>query len=113
MKTDIPDWVRFPPFDFGVSNMGYSTTTTYPVSIGPYSYTRKDVDEAYCKGYNEGLKVHGVEGVNVTHLEEDNITVSLACGTCNSCKRLTPYADFCMSCGAKIVLGRHENDTNT
>lgn len=83
-----------------------TTTSTWPIwyhpEISPYTHTQKDVDEAYCKGYNEGLKVHEID-LSATYLEDDSNSISLACGVCHFCKHSTPYANYCAWCGRKIL----------
>ena len=63
-----------------------------------------ELDEAYCRGYNKALSERSEGQVCITRLTNHG-PISLACGKCMNCNRLTPYADYCMRCGAKILLG--------
>lgn len=82
--------------------MGVSYTYTYSVEPGfSVGYSQKDIDEAYCRGYNEGLKVHG----NGETTLDGSKSITLVFGICKQCGHYTPYACYCLNCGAKIRYG--------
>ena len=81
-----------------VMGVSYTYSTEPRFSVG---YSQKDIDEAYCRGYNEGLKVHGTGETTL----DGSKSITLVFGICKQCGNYTPYASYCLNCGAKIRYG--------
>ena len=79
------------------------TTNSWEIAMPPAIKTQKDVDEAYCKGYNEGYErckeINGYQEQGITGGKRVNIT--LVCEVCPACNHLTALANYCSWCGAK------------
>lgn len=87
----------------GIIGVSYTYSVEPGFSVG---YSQKDIDEAYCRGYNEGLKVHG----NGTTTLEDSSQITLNCGLCKKCDNFTPYGHYCVHCGAEILYGEDKKN---
>ena len=114
---NIEDWHPFPMIDLSpyeqLSQYGRMlslptvTSDTYylytPPQINIMPRNQQEIDEAYCKGYNEGYErckeINGYSEKGITRGKVVNIT--FACEVCPACNRLTALATYCSWCGAK------------
>lgn len=79
-------------------------TMPFPVTT-EVRYSQKDIDEAYCRGYNKALSERSEVPTGITTHLTGSKSVTFMCGKCMNCNRVVPYADYCMRCGAKILYG--------
>jgi len=78
---------------------------TKPVSFPPQVYSRKDIDDAYNRGFNDANL--GERQIS----DEQDYTCPMVCCTCASCNRGTPYATYCIWCGKPFKKKRKRGDT--
>lgn len=72
-----------------------------------------NVDKLHHKVWESRAKDCPLQECNKASFEITSTTTRLtdpgpmtyACGKCMKCNCITPYADYCMRCGAKILLG--------
>ena len=85
------------------TSTGFYTTPTCWTTV-PQVYSRKDIDEAYNRGFNDANL--GERQV----FDDQDYSCSLVCGTCASCGRGAPYANFCIWCGKPFKRKRGDTE---